>query len=73
MHADGLVRMVGELRDEFKSRKEGQQDKASSSSAATFKEGLYVQAVIEALRRSSERREWRKVELLQEEGGGMVG
>merc|ERR1719315_956772 len=56
LHADGLVRMVEELRDEFKSRQDGQQD--SASNAATFKDGLYVQAVMEALKRSSERREW---------------
>jgi len=67
LHAAGLVRMVGELRDVFRGRLEGEQKKASG--AATFGEGLYVQAVMEALRKSSERREWRKVEMVQEEGG----
>ena len=71
VHAAGMVRMVGELRDVFKGRLEGQQDRATS--ATTFGEGLYVQAVMEALRNSSESREWRKVELLQVEGGGQVG
>jgi len=71
LHADGLVRMVEDLRDEFKGRKEGQQDKRSN--AATFRDGLYVQAVMEALKKSSEKREWRKVEMLEEEGGGVVG
>eukprot|EP00092_Neocalanus_flemingeri_P084684 GFUD01106421.1.p1 GENE.GFUD01106421.1~~GFUD01106421.1.p1 ORF type:complete len:375 (-),score=165.96 GFUD01106421.1:297-1421(-) len=68
LHAAGLVRMVGELRDVFRGKLEGQQERTSV--AATFGEGLYVQAVMEALRRSSESREWRKVELVQEEGGG---
>ena len=71
LHADGLVRMVEDLRDEFKGRKEGQQDRRSN--AATFRDGLYVQAVMEALKKSSEKREWRKVEMLEEEGGGVVG
>ena len=71
LHAAGMVRMVGELRDVFRGRLEGQQEKASG--AATFGEGLYVQAVMEALRKSSERREWRKVEMVQEEGGGVLG
>jgi len=59
--AIGLRRMVSNLGETFRGT-EGR-DKG-----ATFREGLYVQAVIEALRRSSERREWRKVELMEEDG-----
>jgi len=36
--------------------------------AATFEEALYVQAVVEALRKSSESRQWTKV-LVQAEDG----
>jgi len=71
LHADGLVRMVEDLRDQFKGRQEGQEDRISN--AATFRDGLYVQAVMEALKKSSEKREWRKVDMLEEDGGGIVG
>jgi len=70
LQAAGLVRMVGQLREVFRNKVENQQEK--SSGATTFAEGLYVQAVMEALRKSSETREWRKVELMQEEGGGLM-
>jgi len=69
LHAFGMRRMIGTLKSEFNARKDRPDLRDQNNVAATFKEGFYVQAIIEALKRSSEKREWRKVELLQDEGG----
>jgi len=68
-HSVGMVNMIKELKEVFLSRSE---ESSPWCGAATFSEALYVQAVIEALRRSSETRQWRKVEMLDEDGGGVV-
>ena len=68
-HSVGMVNMIKELKEVFLSRSE---ESSPWCGAATFSEALYVQAVIEALRRSSETRQWRKVEMLDEDGGGLV-
>ena len=63
-HSKGMLNMIKELGELFKSRT-GSKD----SDCATFGDGLYVQAVIEAIRRSNECRQWRKVvEIIDEDG-----
>lgn len=67
-HAKGLVKMVMALRDAFASRAHGQGwAKEPADSAASFEDGLYVQAVMEAVRQSSQMRQWVRVQLLQDE------
>jgi len=71
IHRKGLLRMVEQLggafggaRGSFQGQKVvgGQQwGDDPSVVAATFEDGLYVQAVLEALRQSSESRQWVKV------------
>lgn len=41
--------------------------KDAVSSAATFEDGQYVMAVIEAVKRSSKMREWSEVSIIYEE------
>lgn len=64
----GLNKMIGSLREAFQcvEDKKGW-IKEPVSSAATFEDGLYVQAVIDALRQSNKRREWTKVNIMIEE------
>lgn len=63
----GLVNMIKELRQVFLTRVGSRE-----SPCTTFGEGLYVQAVIEAIRRSDETRQWRKVEVVDEDGSGTI-
>lgn len=65
IHMKGLMRMVSFLRDRF-SGVEPQTD--SVYEPALFDQGLYIQSVIEAMRKSSETRQWVKVVTSQEEG-----
>ncbi|BFF95967.1 glucose-fructose oxidoreductase domain-containing protein 1 [Drosophila madeirensis] len=58
----GLCKMVGALKEAFGS-KESSWVKAPVSTAATFEDGLYVQAVVEAIRKSNESRQWQRVQL----------
>ncbi|XP_017857723.1 PREDICTED: glucose-fructose oxidoreductase domain-containing protein 1 [Drosophila arizonae] len=58
----GLCKMVGALKEAFNS-KESSWIKAPVSTAATFEDGLYVQAVVEAIRKSNETRQWQRVQL----------
>ncbi|KAM8715687.1 hypothetical protein ACLKA7_002694 [Drosophila subpalustris] len=58
----GLCKMVGALKEAFGSR-ESSWIKAPVSTAATFEDGLYVQAVVEAIRKSNETRQWQRVQL----------
>ncbi|XP_030556575.1 glucose-fructose oxidoreductase domain-containing protein 1 [Drosophila novamexicana] len=58
----GMCKMVGALKEAFNS-KESSWIKAPVSTAATFEDGLYVQAVVEAIRKSNETRQWQRVEL----------
>jgi len=68
-HSVGMMRMIKELKEVFLSRSE---ERSPWCGAASFSDALYVQAVMEALRRSSEARQWRKVEMLDEDGGSVV-
>ncbi|XP_012259995.2 glucose-fructose oxidoreductase domain-containing protein 2 [Athalia rosae] len=67
-YVKGLKKLIGALREAFQpvEDKKGW-IKEPVSSAATFEDGLYVQAVIDALRQSNKRREWIKVCILTEE------
>lgn len=67
-YVKGLKKLIGALREAFQpvEDKKGWIKKPVSS-AATFEDGLYVQAVIDALRQSNKRREWTKVCILTEE------
>lgn len=68
-HAKGLVKMVTALRDAFASRANAPGwAKEPTESAASFEDGLYIQAIMEAVRQSSQTRQWVRVQLLQDEG-----
>ncbi|EDW05072.1 GH25259 [Drosophila grimshawi] len=58
----GMCKMVGALKEAFNS-KESSWIKAPVSTAATFEDGLYVHAVVEAIRKSNETRQWQRVQL----------
>ncbi|XP_075214561.1 glucose-fructose oxidoreductase domain-containing protein 1 [Lycorma delicatula] len=63
----GLFKMMGALREAFLPVEDKRGwIKEPVASAATFEDGLYVQAVIDALRKSSANREWIKVEQILE-------
>ena len=64
----GMINLIQDLKDFFKARG----NNCLENNSATFGDGLYVQAVIEAIRRSNSSRQWRKVEILDEDGGGTV-
>lgn len=58
----GMTKMVGALKEAFATPGNGWAKEAVSS-AANFNDALYVQAVLEAVRKSSESRTWVKVDL----------
>ncbi|CAD7076688.1 unnamed protein product [Hermetia illucens] len=64
-YVKGLCKMVGALKEAF-SQKESTWVKEPVQAAATFEDGLYVQAVLDAIRKSSESRTWTKVEVTSE-------
>jgi len=75
MHMKGLLRMANYLRDRFTGGGSGlggggnlPNGQDPSYEPALFDQGLYVQSVIEALRESSETRQWVKVVTNTEEG-----
>lgn len=64
----GLFKMVSALREAFASgTDEAGWVKESVSLAANFEDGLYVQAVLQAIRQSSQDREWVKVAVMTEQ------
>ena len=64
----GLKKMIGALREAFQPVEDKRGwIKEPVSLAATFEDGLYIQAVIDALRQSNKKREWAKVFMLAEE------
>ncbi|XP_055547035.1 glucose-fructose oxidoreductase domain-containing protein 1 [Wyeomyia smithii] len=66
-YVKGLCKMVGALRDAFHPTKEATGwIKEPVQAAATFEDGLYVQAVLDAIRKSSEERCWAKVQICTE-------
>lgn len=64
----GLCKMVSALREAFlpNNEKTGW-IKEPVAAAATFEDGLYVQAVLSAIRQSSQNRQWVKVKILTEQ------
>lgn len=64
----GICKMVSALREAFLPVKEkAGWIKEPVSSAANFEDGLYVQAVLAAIRQSSKNREWVKVKVMTEQ------
>ncbi|XP_014243439.1 glucose-fructose oxidoreductase domain-containing protein 1 [Cimex lectularius] len=67
-YVKGLFKMVGALREAFLPLEDKRGwVKAPVALAATFEDSLYVQAVIDALRKSSVNREWTRVRVITEE------
>lgn len=61
----GLCKMIGALRESFGQEK-NTWVKEPVQAAATFEDGLYVQAVLDSIRQSSETRSWVKVNVMNE-------
>ncbi|TGZ58045.1 Glucose-fructose oxidoreductase domain-containing protein 1 [Temnothorax longispinosus] len=67
-YVKGLRKMIAALREAFQSVEDKRGwIKEPVFSASTFEDGLYVQAVIDALRQSNKQRGWAKVNILTEE------
>jgi len=66
-HLKGLIRLVDAVKDAFRlvEEKHGWSSKPVST-AATFVDGQYMQAVVDAVRQSSTSREWVRVRLVTE-------
>ncbi|TMW46307.1 hypothetical protein DOY81_008615 [Sarcophaga bullata] len=62
LYIKGLCKMIGALKESFAS-KESSWVKEPVQAAATFEDGLYVQAVLEAIRKSSETKSWQRVQI----------
>lgn len=64
----GLLKMVGALKEAFAAREDLQSwVKEPVTMAASFEDGQYIQAVVDAIRLSSKGREWVKVEIIAED------
>lgn len=61
----GIAQMISALRESF-IQEQGSWIKEPVQAAATFEDGLYVQAVLDAVRRSSESKNWIKVSIMSE-------
>lgn len=61
----GIAQMVSALRESF-IQEQSSWIKEPVQAAATFEDGLYVQAVLDAVRRSSESKNWIKVSIMSE-------
>lgn len=64
-YVKGIAQMIGALRESF-IQEQSSWIKEPVQAAATFEDGLYVQAVLDAVRRSSERKNWIKVSIMTE-------
>ncbi|XP_061387734.1 glucose-fructose oxidoreductase domain-containing protein 1 [Musca vetustissima] len=62
LYIKGLCKMIGALKESF-AVKESSWVKEPVQAAATFEDGLYVQAVLEAVRKSSETKSWQRVQI----------
>ena len=66
-YVKGLCKMVNSLKDAFHPNNSSTAwIKEPVQSAATFEDGMYVQAVLEAIKRSSENKTWVKVTIMSE-------
>ncbi|KAM8876967.1 glucose-fructose oxidoreductase domain-containing protein 2 isoform 1-T2 [Synchiropus picturatus] len=67
-HLHGLSSMVKALKQSFQAREERRSwARGPVASAATFEDGLYVQSVVEAVKRSSCSGEWEGVAIMSQE------
>lgn len=64
-YINGMCKMIGALRESF-IQEQSSWIKEPVQSAATFEDGLYVQAVLDAVRQSSENKIWIKVNIMSE-------
>lgn len=64
-HINGMCKMIGALRESF-IQEQSSWIKEPVKMAATFEDGLYVQAVLDAIRQSSESKSWVKVTQMSE-------
>lgn len=64
-HINGMSKMIGALREAF-IQEQSSWVKEPVQMAATFEDGLYVQAVLDAIRRSSDSKSWIKVTQMSE-------
>ena len=71
MQSVGMIRLIKELHDVFEGRLENS-DNDLGPPTASFSDALYIHAVMEALRRSNDTRQWRKVEMYDQDGGGPI-
>lgn len=68
LYLKGMVYMVQALRQSFQGQGDRRTwDHTPVSMAASFEDGLYMQSVVDAIKRSSRSGEWEAVELLTEE------
>ncbi|KAJ8683218.1 hypothetical protein QAD02_019010 [Eretmocerus hayati] len=68
VYVRGLQKMINALQEAFQPVEDKWGwIKEPVSQAATFEDGLYVQAVIDALKRSNKKKEWAKVTIMLEE------
>jgi predicted dehydrogenase len=64
----GLIKLIDAVKDAFKSVADRHGwSRAPVSQAATFEDALYIQTVIDAVRKSSAKGEWVKVSIMTEE------
>lgn len=61
----GICKMMGALRESFV-QEQSSWIKEPVRTAATFEDGLYVQAVLDAIRQSSDNKNWVKVQIMSE-------
>lgn len=64
-YMNGMCKMIGALRESF-IQEQSSWVKEPVQSAATFEDGLYVQAVLDAIRQSSDNKSWIKVNIMSE-------
>lgn len=64
-YINGMCKMISALRESF-IQEQSSWVKEPVQSAATFEDGLYVQAVLDAVRQSSENKSWIKVNIMSE-------
>lgn len=64
-YINGMRKMIDALRESF-IQEQSSWVKEPVQSAATFEDGLYVQAVLDAVRQSSETKSWIKVNIMSE-------
>lgn len=65
----GLLKLLGSLRETFNipNGKEWKKESMVGLLGSSFEDGLYIQAVIEAIRKSSKENRWVKVNIITEE------